>query len=114
MSGVTEEVEIGIAKRRRRPPGDWEKFKAQFGPLPDGVVPVGPPLSCPACGSNRVMWAITDAQALPGRVHPLVWHKTQRLADTYFCGDCDPGRIEPDEPAQIKWIRPWRTTDRGL
>jgi hypothetical protein len=42
-------------------------------------------------------------------IHPLVWHETAWLADSFICQDCNAGWIEPDEPKPITWVRPyWR------
>jgi hypothetical protein len=34
------------------------------------------------------------------------------MADTFICRDCQAGWIEPDQPEQITWVRPyWITED---
>jgi hypothetical protein len=56
------------------------------------------------------MWGC-DPEQLRGKdeIHPLVWHETEWLADSFMCRDCHAGWIEPDEPETITWVRPyWR------
>jgi hypothetical protein len=74
--------------------------------LPEGVVGFGAPETCPACGSQSVIWAVDSTE---GReVHPLIWHETQRLADSWLCEACNAGWIEAaGDPKQITWVRPW-------
>ena len=46
------------------------------------------------------------------RIHPLVWHPTEWMADSFVCGACDAGWIEPDDAEPITWVRPyWRAGD---
>jgi hypothetical protein len=78
--------------------------------LGHNVVATSGPSTCPACGSSNVMWGC-DPEQLRGRgeIHPLVWHETEWLADSFMCRDCHAGWIEPDEPETITWVRPyWR------
>lgn len=78
--------------------------------LPEGAQVHGSPAACPACGSDAVIWGC-DERITHTResIHPLVWDETEWMADSYVCGACDAGWIEPDEPEVINWVRPyWR------
>lgn len=78
--------------------------------LPEGAQVHGSPATCPACRSDAVIWGC-DERVMHTResIHPFVWHDTEWMADSYVCGDCDAGWIEPDEPEVITWVRPyWR------
>jgi hypothetical protein len=69
------------------------------------------PATCPACGSSDVLWGCDSSHQNRPReeIHPLVWHETERMADSFLCRACDAGWIEPDEPEPITWVRPyWR------
>jgi hypothetical protein len=78
--------------------------------LPSSAVMTSGPESCPACGARSVMWGCDPEQSLSrGEIHPLVWHETEWMADTFICRTCDAGWIQPDGPGQITWVRPyWR------
>ena len=67
----------------------------------DGVI-------CPACGSKRIRWGCDPAE-MRGRaeIHPLVWHETHWMADSFVCLECEAGWIEPDDPEPITWVRPY-------
>lgn len=68
--------------------------------------------TCPACGSPDLAWDCSDDQTRPReQIHPLVWHQTQWMADSFICRTCDAGWIEPDDPAPITWVRPFWITD---
>jgi hypothetical protein len=104
--------EIGIAPPRGRPKLDRDntnrKLTAIAGQdihLPDGAIVTGGPATCPACGSGRVEWAVFAAK---GReAHPVVWHDTEWLADSFICMECNAGWVEPDDPEPITWVRPY-------
>jgi len=83
--------------------------------LPQGSVVRGAPKTCPACGSPRIMWGCDPEQKLDREeIHPLVWHDTQWMADTFICRTCDAGWIESDDPETISWVRPyWRVSGSG-
>jgi hypothetical protein len=84
--------------------------------LPERAMVSSGPTSCPACGSERVIWGCDpDTQTRPlEEIHPLVWHETEWMADSFICGDCQAGWIEPDEPEPITWVRPyWRLGERS-
>ncbi len=78
--------------------------------LPDKAVMTSGPDSCPACGARTVMWGCDPGQTLSREeIHPLVWHETAWMADTFICRSCDAGWIQPDGPGQVTWVRPyWR------
>lgn len=61
----------------------------------------------------RVIWGCDDNVIQDrDRIHPLVWHPTEWMADSFVCGSCDAGWIEPDDAEPITWIRPyWRVGD---
>lgn len=112
-----ERNEIGTAPARGRtrvPKDVAEEELGQIagGPvvLPDKAVVSRGPTSCPACGARRVMWGGDPEQDRErDEIHPLVWHETEWMADTFICRDCDAGWIEPDEALEITWVRPyWR------
>lgn len=73
---------------------------------PDRVVMSRGPTTCPACGAPNIMWGC-DPDQTRGRdeIHPLVWHETEWMADTFICRDCNAGWIEPDDPEPITWVR---------
>jgi hypothetical protein len=109
--------EVGIAPPRGRPKLGRQDAERKLSSLvnkeislPANAVVTGGPETCPACGSTRLMWGC-DAQQTRSRqeIHPLVWHETQWMADSFICRDCDAGWIERDEPEVITWVRPyWR------
>jgi hypothetical protein len=81
--------------------------------LPPGAVVHGGPETCPACGSKNLTWGC-DPELTRDRdeIHPLVWHETAWMADTFICQDCHAGWIEPNDPAVITWVRPyWKVED---
>lgn len=81
--------------------------------LGPNVVVFSSPTTCPACGSSEVTWGC-DETVIHGRdrIHPLVWHPTEWMADSFVCGACNAGWIEPDDPEPITWVRPyWRISD---
>ena len=76
--------------------------------LPDCLRAYEAPSTCPACGSSEILWGCEDAVRREGeRIHPVVWHPTEWMADSYLCKACDAGWIEPDEPEPISWVRPY-------
>lgn len=82
--------------------------------LPSGVVVHGGPTTCPACGSSKVLWGCDEEITLRrAQIHPLVWHETEWMADSFVCRDCNAGWIEPDEPEPITWVRPYWTIPDG-
>jgi hypothetical protein len=104
--------QVGTAPPRGRPRIDRDQAERQLSELagtdirlPERAVVSGGPTTCPACGSNQVTWAVVAAEGT--KVHPLIWHATERLADSFVCGACDAGWIEPDDPQPITWVRPW-------
>lgn len=108
---VYERNEVGEAPphgRRKLSSGDAERLLAvRFGKpvtLPQGAVVTSGPNTCPACGSAAVEWATTAVQLDRDRVHPVVWHETEQLADSFVCTSCDAGWYEP-EP--FRWVRPY-------
>ena len=109
--------EIGTAPPRGRPKldrADTERTLSEIAgneiTLPAGAVDTGSPASCPACGSTNLMWGCElRAEKAREEIHPLVWHDTEWMADSFICRDCQAGWIEPDEPDVITWVRPyWR------
>jgi hypothetical protein len=78
--------------------------------LPEDAVVTGGPTSCPACGSKKLMWGCDPRQTRTREeVHPLVWDEDEWMAESFVCEDCHAGWIEPDEPQEITWVRPyWR------
>jgi hypothetical protein len=76
--------------------------------LPERAVVNEGPETCPACDSSNVMWGC-DPEMTRTReeIHPLVWHETEWMADTFICRDCTAGWIEPDQPETITWVRPY-------
>jgi hypothetical protein len=112
---VTQEPEIGSAEPRGRPRiplpeagrilSDLTGESVELGP---NIVAHGGPTTCPACGSAKIEWAVQLHDVTEEDVHPLIWHKTEWLADTWVCNVCQAGWIEPDEPAPITWVRPYR------
>lgn len=109
--------EIGAAPGRGRPrvpraaaEGALSKIAGKPIELSGEIVVSRSPSTCPACGSTQVMWGC-DPEQLREReeIHPLVWHETEWMADSFICRECWAGWIEPDEPEPITWVRPyWR------
>ena len=119
---MDDENEVGTAPARGRPAvsrADAERALSGVAgkeiKLPANAVATGGPGSCPACGSVNVMWGCDQGQTRPREeIHPLVWHETQWMADSFICRDCHAGWIEPDEPEVITWVRPyWRVRPHG-
>jgi hypothetical protein len=81
--------------------------RVELGP---NIVVHGTPVTCPACGARDVMWGCDPKQTRERKeIHPLVWHETEWMADSFICRACWAGWIEPDDPAVITWVRPyWR------
>lgn len=78
--------------------------------LGENVVVSGGPKTCPACGSSELMWGFaTEQTRTQDEIHPLVWHETEWMADSFICKVCSAGWIEPDDPEPFTWVRPyWR------
>jgi hypothetical protein len=108
--------EIGSAEPRGRPRLDNAAASEALSALAGEAVELGSnaaaftsPATCPACGSSEVVWGCDERTIDRERIHPLVWHPTEWMADSFVCGACDAGWIEPDEPERIIWVRPyWR------
>lgn len=122
MTAARTANEIGKAPGRGRPIVPRKEAEALLGNLAhrrvrltERVVVTSSPTACPACGSPRVMWGCDPEQTRDRDViHPLVWHETERMADSFICRDCEAGWIEPDNPVEITWVRPyWRMTGGG-
>lgn len=114
MRLVTEN-EIGESEPRSRPRVDTEAAEATLSDLankpvhlPAGAVVSSSPSTCPACGGTSVMWGCDPEQSkTQSEIHPLVWHETQWMADTFICRNCNAGWIEPDDPEPVTWVRPY-------
>jgi hypothetical protein len=112
---VTTANEVGTAEPRGRPVIDRKEAEETLSGvagetvhLPDAAVVTGRPSSCPACGSTDLMWGCDPAQdKSQDQIHPLVWHETEWMADSYICCTCHAGWIEPDDPQPITWVRPY-------
>lgn len=111
--------EIGVSPPRSRSRVSVDeterKLSAHFGTditLPADAVVSGSPGTCPACGGKSVMWGCDpEQQRRKDEIHPLVWHETQWMADSFICRDCNAGWVEPDDPQPVTWVRPyWLTT----
>ena len=115
VSEFANEIGTGPALGRRRfdrsvAEGQLSEALGKAFRLPDrSVVSVGPE-ACPACGSSNVMWGCDQRQTRTREeIHPVVWHETEWMADSFVCLDCDAGWIEPDDPGVLTWARPyWR------
>jgi hypothetical protein len=116
---IMPENEVGTAPPRGRPEvarhdAQRQLFDAtgQAVQLPENAVVHSGPKTCPACGSSEVEWGCSDyQQRAKEEIHPLVWHETQWMADSFVCRACDAGWIEPDDPRPITWVRPyWRVS----
>lgn len=80
--------------------------------LPERAVMSRGPATCPACGGTEVMWACDQQQTREREeIHPLVWHETEWMADSFICRDCHAGWIEPDDREPITWVRPYWVED---
>ena len=107
--------EIGMAPARGRPvvaneqaEEELSAIKGERVVLPKNAVVHGSPTTCPACGSSRVMWGCDPDQTVDREaIHPLVWHPTQWMADSFISQACNAGWIEPDEAEAITWVRPY-------
>jgi hypothetical protein len=75
--------------------------------LPAGALVITGPTTCPACGATTVEWAALAVQLERDQVHPILWHETERLADSFICATCDAGWYEPDDPRPFRWVRPY-------
>jgi hypothetical protein len=109
--------ELGVAPARGRPRADVDEIAATLTDLigeqiefSDRVVAYSSPKSCPACGASNVVWGC-DETIRHGRdeIHPLVWHESEWMADSFICSTCWAGWIEPDQAAPISWVRPYWT-----
>lgn len=111
--------EFGNSAARGRPRLDrpgvesvMERLAGHPMKLPENAVGYESPSTCPACSSTELLWgcdeAVHDSQR---KIHPLVWHETEWMADSYVCRACDAGWIEPDEPEPISWVRPYWIED---
>jgi hypothetical protein len=82
--------------------------------LPERAVMSHGPATCPACGRSNVMWGCAPEQTRArDEIHPLVWHETEWMADTFICRGCHAGWIEPDEAERITWVRPYWIENDG-
>jgi hypothetical protein len=78
--------------------------------LPPGVAITGGPESCPACGSQEIMWGCNPSQTKgKAEIHPLVWSE-QGMADSWICESCQAGWVERREVAPLTWVRPYWIT----
>lgn len=59
------------------------------------------------------MWGCaTEQTRTQDEIHPLVWHESESMADSFICNTCSAGWIEPDDPEAITWVRPyWRVAN---
>jgi hypothetical protein len=114
--------EVGKAPPRGRPTvstgvaeDELSRIRGKSVALPPGIIVHGAPKTCPACDSPRIMWGCDPEQKLDREdIHPLVWHDTEWMADSFVCRACDAGWIEPDQPETITWVRPyWPVTSSG-
>jgi hypothetical protein len=107
--------EVGTSAARGRPsiPREdaAEELSALAGKpieLPANAVVHAGPETCPACGSREVMWGCDERQTRQrDEIHPLVWHETEWMADSFICRTCWAGWVEPDDPSVITWVRPY-------
>ena len=82
--------------------------------LPVDAVMTHGPETCPACGALTVQWGCDPDGDLREPIHPLVWHDTEWMADSFICLTCDAGWIEPDRAEPITWVRPyWQVGERA-
>lgn len=111
--------EVGRASPRGRPRIPLNVAEEQLSRLAAAGVVLGPnvsvyrnPETCPACGSKNLMWGCDPEQTRErSGIHPLVWHETEMMADSFICRDCHAGWIEPDAPEVITWVRPYWVVD---
>lgn len=75
--------------------------------LPDGAVVTSGPTTCPVCRAMTVEWAASAVQLERDQIHPIFWHETEWLADSFICTTCDAGWYEPDDPEPVRWVRPY-------
>jgi hypothetical protein len=117
MADELAENEIGVAEGRGRPRRTREEAEQMLSDLTgdrmrlgSNVVVSGSPTSCPACGESDVMWGCDpERPRTQDEIHPLVWHETAGMADSFVCRSCWAGWIETDEPGPVTWVRPyWR------
>lgn len=107
--------EVGVAPGRGRPLVSRDHAETGLSnlignkvSLPETAVVTGGPTSCPACGSSHVAWGCGDDQTRAKKeIHPLVWHETEWMADSFICLACTAGWIEPDGAEPITWVRPY-------
>ena len=107
--------EFGIAAARGRPRIDRDvldrrlaQLAGQPVSLPATAIGYESPGTCPACGSTEILWGCDDEVHRTERtIHPIVWHASEQMADSYVCRACDAGWIEPDDPTPISWVRPY-------
>ena len=111
------ENKVGTAAPRGRPLVPRQEAEAELAQLageriglPDNAVVHRGPRTCPACGSTEIEWGCSAyQQRTREEIHPLVWHETEWMADSFVCRACHAGWIEPDDPGPITWVRPyWR------
>lgn len=117
MQDEEDRNEIGSTQSRGRPRVDHADANSALSRLAGGAIELGPnafaftsPTTCPACGSVAVIWGCDERVIQDrNRIHPLVWHPTEWMADSFVCGTCYAGWIEPDDPEPVTWVRPyWR------
>lgn len=109
--------EIGRAPGRDPAPGDRAEAERQISDLIGRQITFGEnvsvtlgPATCPACGSDDLTWGCGPEVTLSEEeIHPLVWHETEWMADSYVCRNCSAGWIEHEPGVAITWVRPyWR------
>lgn len=107
--------EIGASSPRGRPEIPKQDMEHQLSEmlgepveLGENVVAHSGPTTCPACGSSEIEWGCSEYQQREkDEIHPLVWHETESMADSFLCRACHAGWIEPDDPEPITWVRPY-------
>ena len=113
-----ERNEVGTAPPRNLPVIPIDVAESQLSeflngePLPPNVWVSGQPETCPACGASTVVWGVVDPKDPLYRpreeIHPLVWHETQWMAESWLCRTCEAGWIEDDSsPEPLTWVRPY-------
>jgi hypothetical protein len=113
--------EIGVAEPRGRPgerPHVVNDMLSRLANEPielgSNVVAYRSPETCPACGSYEVIWGCDDKVINDrNQIHPLVWHETEWMADSFVCASCSAGWIEPEDAVPITWIRPYWRIERA-
>jgi hypothetical protein len=112
--------ELGTAAPRGRPLIDPEQLAAELSELagkpvelPAGAVGHTGPATCPACGSEEIMWGC-DSEQTRGKdeIHPTVWDEIAWMADSFICRLCWAGWVEPNDPEPISWVRPYWVVER--